>query len=514
MEANDLIPFIEPIFRFCSRRLQNPQDAEDLASEIFCYALEGMNKYEIESPEAWVWRIAHNRYARFIDGRNRERMMLFSGECPDVADDPPDEEDFGERYQAVFHFLHTLSSEYRNIFVDYYLYDLSVRELARKYDLTESTVKWRLNIGRQKIKERIGECQMEKIYHRLNWNTTTCNGYMNADKYLHSQLARAICEAAYEKPLTVEEISLATGIPTIYIEDELVRLEFGDAISKIGNKYATNFIIFHRKDQEETEKASEKSVKAVADQFESLFADTKCRLDGISFYGRDFGIGRLGYILIPSLLRERIRKIRGELGMDFEPFSPRKDGGYGWFIVKETADAEEALSEFDTGANRYGKDAVTVDYFWIGRYFSNEVNCLLSKNPFSKDCVSGRLPDGFLTDEDAAHLIQNNLTVKDSGELRLNIPCFTKESFKAFLSTFRTDNAMTDRLIANWLTNVRKSFEEFVPKRLESQINQWISFYAGQLIGLVIEELIERGILEKPDAEKSLVNGICLVSED
>ena len=69
---------------------------------------------------------------------------------------------------------------------------------------------------------------MDKVYKRLNWNTTSCNGSMDSDKYLYSQIARSICEAVYENPLTVEEISLRTGIPTIYIEDELPRLEYGE----------------------------------------------------------------------------------------------------------------------------------------------------------------------------------------------------------------------------------------------------------------------------------------------
>ena len=48
---------------------------------------------------------------------------------------------------------------------------------------------------------------------------------------------------------------------------------------------------------------------------------------------------------------------------------------------------------------------------------------------------------------------------------------------------------------------MRKSFERFVPKRLYSQINQWVSIYCGEIIGQVLEELIHRGRLKKPGAE-------------
>ena len=48
----------------------------------------------------------------------------------------------------------------------------------------------------------------------------------------------------------------------------------------------------------------------------------------------------------------------------------------------------------------------------------------------------------------------------------------------------------------------------FVPKHLDSQINQWISHYLFQLIGHVIEDLIQRGTLRKPDGTRPLTNGV------
>ena len=77
---------------------------------------------------------------------------------------------------------------------------------------------------------------MERIYSRLNWETEFCNGNLNPDKYLHSQLARAICNSCYENPLTVEDISSQTGIPALYVEDELPRLISGDAMVEVNRK--------------------------------------------------------------------------------------------------------------------------------------------------------------------------------------------------------------------------------------------------------------------------------------
>jgi len=64
---NEIVRFIEPVFYFCLKRVNNRADAEDLASEIMLHVLDGVRKYDIKSLEGWVWRIAHNRYARFYE---------------------------------------------------------------------------------------------------------------------------------------------------------------------------------------------------------------------------------------------------------------------------------------------------------------------------------------------------------------------------------------------------------------------------------------------------------------
>ena len=66
MDENEILRYVEPILRFCKKRLSSSHDAEDLAGEIILHVLSGMKKYDVRSPDAWVWRVAHNRYANFI----------------------------------------------------------------------------------------------------------------------------------------------------------------------------------------------------------------------------------------------------------------------------------------------------------------------------------------------------------------------------------------------------------------------------------------------------------------
>ncbi|HIW74937.1 MAG TPA: sigma-70 family RNA polymerase sigma factor [Firmicutes bacterium] len=529
MDQDKIIPYVEPIFRFCHKRLTNPYDAEDLASEILCHTLEGVEKYDIESLDAWVWRIAHNRYARFVEQQNKLRMVL-SEEYADlnpVYDDYTgiDGENTERRFEAVFRYLHTLSAMYRDIFVDYYIGEMSVRALAQKYELPETTIKWRLNTGRQKVRERIGTRQMENIYKRINWNTTCCNGAMDSDRYLHTQLARAICKAAYEEPQTVEEISVRTGIPAMYIEDEIPRLEYGDALCTIKKKYAANFIVFRLQDRKTVEGVSEHMVKKIANRFEQLLQSAADTVNHFNFYGHDFGMERLGHFIIPYVLRRKIGVLkRDRMHMENGAYPPRKDGGYGWFIVEETADESEMPAEYNTGCNvagdddgSKGKKSGHIYYYWIAKYFDNEIyhnggtRWLCAKDILQKN-HDGTINKDSLSDEDAARLIKKGLIVKEGNEYRLNFAYFTKEQFDALISLFCINDEELENLLLEWIVSVRKSFSKFVPKRLEPQINQWVSLYLFQIAGYVVDELIHRGVLKKPSPDRPFTDGVFYVA--
>lgn len=367
---------------------------------------------------------------------------------------------------------------------------------------------------------------MDKVYRRINWNTTCCNGYMDSDKYLNTQIARAICKAAYDKPLTIEEISIATGIPAMYIEDELPRLEYGDAICKIGNnKYATNFIVFSMEDRKYTEGVSEPLVKTISDRFEHLLHSKEPMVSQLDFYGHDFGMERLGFLLIPYILRRKIGLLKStRLQLDNGPYPIRKDGGYGWFIVEETVDETESCAEYNSGCNVAGDDSggkneilSHIYYYWISKYFDNDVyqnrgTRWLSANNIPQSSKDGMIDKNELSEEDAAKLIQNNLIVKTECGYRLNFACFSETQFEEFISLFDIEDAYLDDLLTEWIVTVRKNFTKFVPARLEEQINQWVSGYLFQIVGYVVDELIRRGALRKPELDKPLTDGVFCVT--
>ena len=66
-------------------------------------------------------------------------------------------------------------------------------------------------------------------------------------------------------------------------------------------------------------------------------------------------------------------------------------------------------------------------------------------------------------------------------------------------------------MLTELIISIKESFLSFVPKRLYSQINQWISCFVHCIIGYVTDELIARNALEKPDDEKPFTSGVFFV---
>lgn len=362
---------------------------------------------------------------------------------------------------------------------------------------------------------------MDKVYKRINWNTTCCNGNADTDRYLHTQIARAICQAAYEKPLSVEEISIGTGIPAMYIEDELPRLEYGDAICKIGSKYAANFIVFRLQDRKAAEDVSAPLIAEISDRFETLLRDKAAPVNGLDFYGHDFGMERLGYIVIPYILRRKIESLKnGRLKLENGPCPPRKDGGYGWFCVEETIDENENIAEYNTGCNVAGdghENQSHIYYYWTAKYFDADIyhnrgTRWLCANGIPQNSRDGIVENSALSDEDAASLIRANLLAKTDSGYKLNFACFTETQFAEFISLFEIEDTHLDDLLVKWIAAVRKNFAAFVPARLAGQINQWVSTYLFQIVGYVTDELIRRGTLRTPDADRPLTDGVFYVA--
>ncbi len=232
------------------RRCSSQADAEDLAAETMLAALACLEKGEtIEHPRTWLARTLAHKHADLLRRQYRAPVIV-NLECmaetlPDESPDRPDPDEEA----AVRRELNYLARQTREVMLRHYYAGQSVAEIAQALGIPAGSVKRRLSEGRQEIKK--GLTQMEQKQHHipghLNLSFTGRTGANFRPNSLvdGDRIAQNLLAVAYEKPLTVSEIAVLLGIPTVYLEPIVDRLVEGELMVRMpSGKVYTDFILF------------------------------------------------------------------------------------------------------------------------------------------------------------------------------------------------------------------------------------------------------------------------------
>jgi len=76
------------VYRYCLRRVDRPEEAEDLASLVFIRALAGLREYRGGSVAAWLFRIARNTVANYLRDRRAHASLDHAAATPANTSDP------------------------------------------------------------------------------------------------------------------------------------------------------------------------------------------------------------------------------------------------------------------------------------------------------------------------------------------------------------------------------------------------------------------------------------------
>ena len=255
--------YLGKIFYFCLKKVGNEYDAEELSQDIALSILSSLRRGSIpESFSAWVWKIARNRYSRFMDSKRRMFESFYADDIGefdiiDTSRDTLDEMILSEDISALRRELAFISSDYRNIIVAYYFEDRPIREIAEILSLSADAVKQRLRRARIILKEGM---KMAREFGKRSYSPEQINFVMDGKQGDHGQpwsiithlLYKNIFLEVYENPQTAESLSIELGVALPYMEYELEFLVTEDLLRKHGDKYETNFPIISREEQDKT----------------------------------------------------------------------------------------------------------------------------------------------------------------------------------------------------------------------------------------------------------------------
>ncbi|MGN1410580.1 MAG: RNA polymerase sigma factor [Eubacteriales bacterium] len=310
-EINDIIKDnAKIIYSWCAARTSNRYDAEDLSQEIIFALCGALTKLTDEKAiYGFMWNVARNIYCKWY--KKKQRVGEHEVYCEDISENKPSDDTFDiaeslicsdEDFQLYLlrRELSLLAEKYRSAVVLYYIDEKSISEISSVLSLSESMVKYLLFKGRQNLKEGM---QMDRKLGTLSYNPKKLIPMYSGEgpnyfwDFMSSTVRQNIAAACFNDKLNAEEISLETGMPLAYIEDDIGALTEKQILTKDGNKYKTNIVIITKECREEAEKKCRRWQEEIADKIIGFIERYFYEYKSTGFYGSDFSENTLRWQL-------------------------------------------------------------------------------------------------------------------------------------------------------------------------------------------------------------------------
>jgi len=250
--------------------------------------------------------------------------------------------------------------------VRFYMHGKSVDEISRDLNIPVGTVLSRLDTGRDKIKEgvikMINETYTKNSYEpeRLGLGINGSTG-MDGEPFSTLRdglLAQNVLIAAYEKPLSVQEIAEKLGVATAFIEDVTERMLASELMQKSGNKIYTDFLITSNDD-------TVKNIEAAQKFADDSFDDVKDILNElVDAYRKSkilekFNDTQLYSYAVLTMTEGTYEAARAHLPLlDYDDFPDRPNGGKWVAVATRSPDGYKP------------KESINAKYHLSGKYSS------------------------------------------------------------------------------------------------------------------------------------------------
>ena len=298
MTEERITDYIDELFAEATRRCPTTADAEDAVQETMLAALTHLSRgSRIEEPRAWLHTVL-TRKCHDILRRHYRLPTVTVDEAPEPADSEAEElaeaAERREQAEQIRREVSYLAETYRVIIAKHYFRGQSVRDIAAELDLPEGTVKSRMDFGRKQMKKGIEQMEhyTENSYlpkKMFLCNSGSCGLNMEPMSLVDDDdpLTQNLLLLAYEKPVTVSELSRAIGVAAAFIEPIIRRLVEGELMVRMGDgRVYTDFIIYGADDSVRYIGEQEAFAEAHADAYCDALEQAIAALKQTGFYSR------------------------------------------------------------------------------------------------------------------------------------------------------------------------------------------------------------------------------------
>ena len=288
MNKDEIIRYYDDLMRLAVSKCGSQTDAEDLVGDTMLAAFSYINKGgRIEHPKTWLANTLCHKYNDSLRKKYRMPITINFDDAPEI---PAEEEEYFSSGDAakIRKELNHLAYINREVLIRYYFGAQSVSDIAAGLGIPEGTVKSRLATGRSQMKKGLETMETRENYlpGKLYLSFGGAEGInMEPISLVENDLiAQNLLILAYEKPITVSDLSKAIGIPAAYIEPIVKKLVDGELMAETdsGKVYA-DFLITKPQDRLKNFKAQLDFVDRHFDTIWNIIAKMSAEISGLEF---------------------------------------------------------------------------------------------------------------------------------------------------------------------------------------------------------------------------------------
>ncbi len=351
MTNDEIIQYYDYLMRLAASKCNSQLDAEDLVGDTmlaaFAYIHSGGT---IQHPKTWLVNTLYHKHNDNLRKKYRSPITVCLDEGFDISEEETEEYLSSEEAAKIRKELNHLAYITREVMIRFYYGSQSIADIAEGLNIPEGTVKSRLSTGRSQIKKGLETMETRENYlpGRLNLSFGGSDGLKGEPISLveGDLIAQNLLILAYDKPITISDLSKAIGIPAAYIEPIVKKLIDGELMVQMDSgKVYSDFIISKAQDILKNFESQKNFAHKQFDTVWSIVEKMSAKISKMDFVKSMDGEERTKLDRYAVLKALQDFQHFGTGKIESPKFPKRKDGGW-WFAQAIAFDAGYNTKEY------------------------------------------------------------------------------------------------------------------------------------------------------------------------
>ena len=351
MTNDEIIQYYDYLMRLAASKCNSQLDAEDLVGDTmlaaFAYIHSGGT---IQHPKTWLVNTLYHKHNDNLRKKYRSPITVGLDEGFDISEEETEEYLSSEEAAKIRKELNHLAYITREVMIRFYYGSQSVADIADGLNIPEGTVKSRLSTGRSQMKKGLETMETRENYlpGRLNLSFGGSDGLKGEPISLveGDLIAQNLLILAYDKPITISDLSKAIGIPAAYIEPIVKKLIDGELMVQMDSgKVYSDFIISKAQNILKNFESQKNFAHKQFDTVWSIVEKMSAKISKMDFVKSMDGEERTKLDRYAVLKALQDFQHFGTGKIESPKFPKRKDGGW-WFAQAIAFDAGYNTKEY------------------------------------------------------------------------------------------------------------------------------------------------------------------------